>query len=186
MGRREQHVGEAVRRLREAQRLSVRTLAAKCGFSASFLSQVELKQVSPSLASLERIAAGLGVTLGQFFVTFGPPTASVIKALERPTLQSGWSRSQIETLGPRGIGSKFEVLMITMRPGGSSGARLHAGETELCTIVFSGEVQLQLGKTTQVLWAGDAITIPAGTPHRWENQAASVVQLLMVIARSVH
>ena len=54
----EQHVGEAIRRLREGQRLSVRTLASKSGFSASFISQVELGQASPSLASLDRIASG--------------------------------------------------------------------------------------------------------------------------------
>lgn len=180
---REQHVGEAVRRLRDGQRLSVRTLAAKCGFSASFISQVELKKVSPSLASLERIATNLGVTLGQFFVTAAPPTTAVIKASQRPTLQSAWSRSQIESLGHPGVGSTFEVLMITVRPGGRSSAELHARETELCVIVFSGRVRLQLGETSHMLQRGDAITIPAGTPHRWENTAAKAVQLLKVVAR---
>jgi transcriptional regulator with XRE-family HTH domain len=52
-------VGKAIRRLREAHHLSVRTLAASCGFSASFLSQVELGRASPSIASLERFALAL-------------------------------------------------------------------------------------------------------------------------------
>jgi XRE family transcriptional regulator, regulator of sulfur utilization len=35
-------------------------LASKCGFSPSFISQVELGQASPSIASLDRIALALG------------------------------------------------------------------------------------------------------------------------------
>lgn len=181
----EQHVGEAIRRLRDGQRISVRTLASKCGFSASFISQVELHQASPSLASLERIASGLGVTLGQFFLTAEPAAPALIRVSQRPMLQSEWSRAMIESLGPPTVGSKLESLFITLRPGGSSGARLHTRETELFAVVFAGEVLLQLEETAQVLRRGDAITIPPGTPHRWENKAAKAVQLLKVIPRLV-
>jgi len=179
----EQHMGEAIRRLREGQHLSVRTLASKSGFSASFISQVELGQASPSLASLERIASGLGVTLGQFFLSTEPATPALIRASQRPMLQSEWSRSQIESLSPPGVGSKLEALLITLRAGGSSSGRLHSRETELFAIVFSGEVQLQLGEATQMLRRGDAITIPPGTPHRWENKTTNPAQLLKVVAR---
>lgn len=181
----EQHVGAAIRRLRDSQRLSVRTLAHKCGFSASFISQVELNQASPSLASLERIASGLGVTLGQFFMTTESVEPAPIRASNRPMLQSEWSRAQIESLSHPGTGSKLEVLLITLRSGGSSGGRVHARETELFTIVLAGAVQLHLKETVQVLRRGDAITIPPGTPHRWENTGAKDVQLLKVIPRFV-
>ena len=185
-GQIEQSVGEAIRRLRKSLRLSVRTLAAKCGFSASFISQIELNQASPSLASLERIAAGLGVTLGRFFLSTEPAAPAVIRASERLILQSEWSHAQIESLGSPAVGGKLESLLITLRPGGSSGARLHARETELFTIVFAGEVRLHLKQTVQVLRRGDAITIPPGTAHRWENTTAKDVQLLKVIPRSAH
>lgn len=181
----EQHVGAAIRRLRDVQRLSVRTLASKCGFSPSFISQVELNQASPSLASLERIASGLGVTLGQFFVTAESEAPAPIKAANRPMLQSGWSRAQIESLSPPGVGIKLESLLITLHPEGSSGAQLHTRETELFAMVFAGEVRLHLTETVQVLRRGDAITIPPGTPHRWENTGAKDVQLLKVIPRFV-
>lgn len=182
----EQHVEGAIRRLRDGQRLSVRALASKCGFSASFISQVELNQASPSLASLERIASGLGVTLGQFFMTAEPAAPALIRASKRPILQSEWSRAQIESLGFPAVGSKLEALLITLRSGGSSGARLHTRETELFAIVFAGEVRLHLKETVQVLRRGDAITIPPGTPHRWENTTAKDVPLLKVIPRLAH
>lgn len=98
-------------------------------------------------------------------------------------LQSGWFRSRIESLGPSGIGNRLEPLLITIRPGGSSGGRAHFCETELFAIVFAGEVWLELGDTAQLLCRGDAITIPPGTAHRWENKSGRTVQLIKVISR---
>ena len=179
----EQSLGEAIRRLRDSQRLSVRTLARNCGFAASFISQVELNQASPSLSSLERIANGLGTTIGQLFVTAAPTAPAPIKASHRPMLQSEWSRAQIESLSHPSVSSKFEALLITLHPGGSSGGRLHMRETELFAIVFGGAVQLQMEDTTHVLHRGDATTLPAHTLHRWENTSAKPAQLLKTVPR---
>ena len=57
------HLGPKLRALRLEQNLSLRALAGRTGFSASFLSQVELGQVSPSLLSLDRLATALGLSL---------------------------------------------------------------------------------------------------------------------------
>src|SRR5581483_3550940 len=122
----EENLGEMVRLLREKSHLSVRTLANKAGFSPSFISQVENGQASPSIASLERIASALGVTLGEFFRTAELSLPSIVKASERRALQSQWSRARLEALAQAGIGSKLEPVMITIAPGGSSGKRPHA------------------------------------------------------------
>src|SRR5687767_9715656 len=42
-------LGKTLRRLRQATKTSVRTLATRVGFSASFISQVERGQASPSI-----------------------------------------------------------------------------------------------------------------------------------------
>jgi len=47
--------------------MSLRSLASRTDFSPSFISQVENGVVSPSIASMEKIAGALGVTLGEFF-----------------------------------------------------------------------------------------------------------------------
>jgi len=179
----EQSLGEAIRRLRDIKRLSVRALASKCGFSPSFISQVELNQASPSLASLERIAAAIGVTIGEFFLTAEQSGPRVVRSSRRPMLQSGWSRSQIESLGNTALGSRLEALLVTMRGGGISGSKLHANETELFALVLAGSVMLHLADANQVLRRGDAVVIPVGTPYRWENKGVKQVQLLLVRPR---
>jgi transcriptional regulator with XRE-family HTH domain len=55
-------IGEHIRRLRLEHGFSVRRFAAQTGFSASFISQLENGQVTPSLGSLQKIAETLKVT----------------------------------------------------------------------------------------------------------------------------
>ncbi len=179
----EQSVGEVLRRLRHRERVSVRTLASKCGCSPSFISQVELNQASPSLASLERIAAGIGVTLGDFFHAAEHSGPRLVRSSQRPMLQNGWSRSQIESLGNPGIASRLEPLLVTMRCEGTSSSRLQTSNSEQFAMVISGSVMLELADGTHVLRRGDAITIPAGTPHRWENKGTKDAQLLKITPR---
>jgi len=181
----EQLVGEAVRQMRKARHLSVRALAAKCGFSAGFISQIELSRVSPSIASLDRIASVLGVTLGEFFQATSSTGPFIVKKTARQVLKSKWSKARIESLGPWSGTRKLEALLVSLDPGGSSGSQLHTHETELLTFVFEGKVQLIFEESLQCLQRGDAVMIPAGTPHRWRNSSTKSTQLLKVTPRLI-
>jgi transcriptional regulator with XRE-family HTH domain len=177
----EQRLGELVRELRTRQGLSLRTLASRAGFSPSFVSQIERGQASPSIASLERLAHALGVTLGDFFRP--PATAIVTRTGERAELTSAWSHAQIEALGPTGPGHVFAPMMITLAPGGQSGGRPYSHGGDEFAIVFEGEVRLTLGEETYQLTRGDAATFPAEIPHRWENAGADPARIVVVSAR---
>ena len=181
----ELRVGKAVRRMRKARQWSVRALAVQCGVSAGFISQVELGRAFPSIASLERIATVLGVTLGEFFQSTSSDGPFIVKKTERQVLQSKWSKAQIESLGPWSGARKLEALLVTLDSGGTSGSQLHTHETELLVVVFEGKVQLVFEDSVQSLQRGDAVMIPAGTPHRWKNTNAKSTQLLKVSPRLV-
>ena len=177
------HVGERLRQLRTGRGLSVRTLAAKAGFSPSFISQVEHDQVSPSIASLERMAAVLGVTLGGFFTEPPPSPAVVVRATERQELTSAWSRATIEALGPAGGTRTLDPIMITLAPGGRSGMRQHAALGEQFVLVCDGVVTLILPEGIYALTQGDAVSIAADIPHQWQNTGSKPARVLIVSAR---
>lgn len=61
-------LGQRILLLRESQKLSLRTLANKVDLSASFLSQIERDETSPSIASLEKIALALGTDISGLFL----------------------------------------------------------------------------------------------------------------------
>jgi transcriptional regulator with XRE-family HTH domain len=57
--------GTRLKELRQAQGLSIRHLAARCGLSKSSIASYERGEVTPGLEASERIAAGLGIGLAQ-------------------------------------------------------------------------------------------------------------------------
>jgi transcriptional regulator with XRE-family HTH domain len=175
-------LGGSIRRLREAQRLSLRALANATGLSASFLSQVENGQASPSIASMERIATGLGVRLAEFFnQADAPPT--VVRADARLLLTSEWSKARIERLsagsGPAGV----DAVIVTIEPGGMSGKHAYAAPWEEFALVLVGPTVLTLDEAEQVLQTGDAVTVPTGVGRRWHNPYDAPVVILIASAR---
>lgn len=60
-------IGEKLREVRQAQKMSLRELAKKADISASMLSQIETGKVFPSVRSLYDIATALGVSVDHFF-----------------------------------------------------------------------------------------------------------------------
>ncbi|MBA3759304.1 MAG: helix-turn-helix transcriptional regulator [Gemmatimonadales bacterium] len=190
----EANLGETLRRLRGREQLSLRSLAEKTGFSASFLSQVENGQASPSIASMERIAAALGVTMGQVFdgVERANPLAAVVRTDARVTITSEWSKGRIESLGTFSAGGRLESVLVTLAPGGKSGTRPYSSEREEFALIVEGSVVLNLAEhgggegdpeQEYILQSGDAVTIRARVARRWQNLSRTPVKVVIVSAR---
>ena len=179
----EARVGDVLKRLREQHGLSLRTLAARVGFSASFLSQVETGQVSPSIASLGRIAGELGVTLGDLFEASHARAAVVVRAGARPGFTSSWSRARIESLTPSGERRPLEAIAVTLDPGGASGKHLEGHVADQFAYVLRGPVTLFLEDDRLTLAGGDAVLIPRKSPHRWQNDGTAPVEVLLASVR---
>jgi transcriptional regulator with XRE-family HTH domain len=174
-------VGELVRRLREQRGLSLRGLGAATGFSASFLSQLENGQVSPSISSMERIANALGVTLGEFFSSLGSAQGGVVvRSGERTEIQSQWSQATLQALSPMSRGRLLEPILITLEPGGRSGKHPTAHPREEFAFVLQGSVELTLGPDTYRLGEGDAATLLRGELRRWTNPGSQDARILIV------
>jgi len=173
-------IGPAVRRLREARGLTVRAVAERAGFSASFLSQVENAQASPSISSMERIASALDVTLGEFFQAASQenPT-TVVQANARHTIHSHWSKAQIESLAS-GEPNGLHPMLITLTPGGTSGKHPYPAPVEEFAFVLTGSVILATERGEEVLHEGDAAMIRASVMRKWHNVTSESAQILIV------
>jgi len=62
-------VGKRIRNLRESRGISQEVLAEKSGLHRTYIGGVERGLRNPSLKSLQRIAKGLGVGVGDLFQT---------------------------------------------------------------------------------------------------------------------
>src|SRR6478736_8881203 len=87
-----------VRALRAESSLSLEALATRCNVSRSMISLVERGETSPTAVVLEKIATGLGCTLGSLFDDASAPADPVSRGSERTPWkdpQSGYVRRNI-------------------------------------------------------------------------------------------
>ena len=63
----ELQLGPRIRSLRQARRLTLREVSQRAGVTESFLSQVERDVTSPSIATVQRIARALDLSIAQLF-----------------------------------------------------------------------------------------------------------------------
>lgn len=61
----QQGLGSAVKKLREAARLTQAEVAERGGLSASFIGRIETGEINPTWGNVRRLAEGLGVTLDE-------------------------------------------------------------------------------------------------------------------------
>lgn len=176
-------IGETLQRLRQARGLSLRTLASRAGFSASFLSQVENGLTSPSIASLEKLAGTLGLRLVDFFQQVEGEPDAVRRAPDRRPLTSEWSRSRVESLVPTGALRSLDGIEITVAAGGRSGKDPSPSPAEQLLYVLEGQLAITLEGRRFVLETGDAAAIPASGLYLWENPGRGEARILVASAR---
>ncbi|AHY47735.1 Helix-turn-helix domain [Rubrobacter radiotolerans] len=174
-------IGAKVRELRTEKGLSLRTLAARTGFSPSLISQIEAEAVSPSIASLGRIAQELGVTLGQFFSSIESSPRRIVRRAERPEHRSRWSRITVSSVSDPSAGRKLSVLEMVVEPGGRSGEQAF-GLQEVVLLLLSGRLEIDLDRHTTELGPGDSVYVAAGATLSWRNPGDERAVLILCAA----
>jgi transcriptional regulator with XRE-family HTH domain len=74
--------GRRVREIRLRQGLSLETLAEKSGLNDKFIQAVETARQSPTIDTIEKLARGLGVELGELF-TFEEESPAILETIAR-------------------------------------------------------------------------------------------------------
>ena len=69
-----------------------------------------------------------------------------------------------------GTTERSQTGLLTLEPGEATGDKpsTHA-ESDQVLVVFQGELTAEVGGETEVMDIGDAVTVPAKTPHRFIN-----------------
>lgn len=176
------NVGERLRAIRHLRRCTLKTVAERARLSESFLSQVERGRASASIASLQRIAAALGVSVADLFdPNGGRPRPRVLRREARPVLAFG-NLGRKYLLTPRPL-ENLEIFLGQLDPGGSTGNEPYThGDSEELFVVLSGTVHLQLGTEVHELQPGDSIDYRSSTPHRVSNPGDEIAEVIWVIS----
>jgi len=174
-------VGQRLRLLRDERNISMRSLARRSGLSANALSMIERGLTSPSVSTLNKLAAALEVPITAFFRQ-EPVREQIVfrRASERTRVP--FLRGLIEGLGGESFTGRVEAFLLTLESGGSSGPHgmLHTGhEVVFC---LRGSLEYEVDDQRFLLEPGDSLIFAAKLNHRWRNPGNSVVNAIIVIS----
>ena len=174
-------LGERLRAVRQLRRLTLREVATAAGVSESFVSQLERGRSSASVATLQRLAAAVGIEISDLFAAEPQAGPRVLRREERQQLEWG-HLGRKALLTPKPFHS-LEVVTAAFDPGGSTGDEPYThGDSEELLLVLAGRIHLQLGSELLDLSAGDSVNYRSSTAHRVSNPGAEPAEVLFVIS----
>ncbi|MDA8485478.1 XRE family transcriptional regulator [Pseudomonas resinovorans] len=170
-----EHVSENVRRLRRAAGLSQEALATAAGVSRRMLVGIEGGDVNVSLATLDRIAAALGVLFPDLVQQPDRPDRSRINAVAWVGAKPG---SQATLLASSATRHEVELWSWSLAPGERYKAEPDAeGWREMIYVIEGNLTVFHSGETHQVT-AGDFLVFGSDQPYIYANEGEQLVRFV--------
>ena len=175
------NVGMRLRQLRLERGLSIRSLAEQSGLNVNTLSLIENGKTSPSVSTLQQIAAALRTPITVFFDTQAMPQAIIYqKASERQP--SSFTHGTLTDLGTGFTSPALEPFIVTLEPDSqpSENPIVHTGfEFVFC---LEGQLCYEVNGDKFTLEPGDSLLFEAHLPHRWRNCGKIPSRSLLLLA----
>lgn len=175
-GRKAPDFGPKLRQLRKRQSMSLAEAADRAGFSAGFLSSVELSHAKPSVSTLSRLAGAYGTTVLELYELPKQPER-IVRPGKRQSIQTQ-SGVRMELLS---TGTKMlETMLMRVPPGaGSDGAYTHQGEDWI--YMLKGDLEIWLDEAEcYVLHENESFWFESNRGHRWYNPTKKEVLMIWV------
>lgn len=180
------NIGKRLRAARKVSGLVIDEVAGKTGLSRAYISQVETGKASPSLQTIDRLAAALGIQVSSLFTT-DDFNAQLTRAGDRLVVQYGAAdtapenRKRVHFLSAPN--RELELVILEIPVGVAAGPpnqQGHAGEEAF--YVLEGRVKAVIGGHSYIVEEGDSLHWSATIPHRTVNIGDTKAKL--VIART--
>jgi transcriptional regulator with XRE-family HTH domain len=168
--------------IRRERGWSLDQTAARTGVSKAMLGQIERGESAPTIATLWKIATGLGVPMTALLEADGE-SGDVLLLRDAADLrvrpsQEGMQRALIFPYEAR---FGFELYELTFAPGFESISEPHdIGVVEHITVQH-GEVELLVEEEWQPLRQGQSLRFPADRRHGYRNRTAEEAVVMDII-----
>jgi transcriptional regulator with XRE-family HTH domain len=173
-------LGANLREARSRRGWSIADLAAAAGLSKGFVSQVENDKTSPSLDTLERLAAALEMPIIELLRApdATPPAPYVLRRAFAPdSLLPNRRGPEVVALTPPG--GPLSVYIVELPAGAALGDSSHSHEGAESCLVLAGQAQADQAGVWTPLAVGDAVTWTPGQRHRLINPGPGPARLLI-------
>jgi len=177
-------IASRVRMLRTHAGLSLDGLADKSAVSRSMISLVERGESSPTAVVLEKIAAGLGVSLATLFDDTGAPADPVSRRADRAPWrdpESGYIRRNIS---PANFPSPIQIVEVVLPAGANVRYETSAREANIYQQIWvqEGSIEVTLGSVTYRLSEDDCLAMHLNQATAFRNRTRKPARYVVVIA----
>ena len=181
----EHHIGNVIRKQRNADYLTINEVAELAGISSGMLSRIERGDVSASLDTLEKLAIALGMPMSLFFKDYDVPEGSaqhVKKGKGMQVIRRGTKKGHSYQLlaYEQGPAKSFEPFLITMDDASEVFPRFQHLGTEFIYIL-KGKIEYRHGSDTYILQPGDSLMFLGKVPHGPEKLIEVPIEFLAII-----
>ncbi len=163
-------IGGKLAKARAERGWSLQQLAGRAGLSPAAVHKIEKGGITPTIATLMKLAAALGKTVSYFIEESDPlRPVTVVRADQRATLYTSKRGLSLANISGR-YGPFFVAgAEATLEPGADSGPdpMVHPGE-EL-VLVLEGEMTFVIDDEVYDLVEGDSIHFRTTCRHAWSN-----------------
>lgn len=178
-------IAARVRALRTERAMSLDALAKKCGVSRSMISLIERGESSPTAVVLDRLAAGLGVTLSALFDT--PPSLRtgderLARCAEQPEWRDPSSGYRRRNVSPPDPSQPMRIVEVSFPPRARVAFETGARDARVFQQVWvlAGAMDVTAGSARHRLTKGDCLAMTLDAPTVFFNPGARPARYVVV------
>lgn len=175
-------VSHNLKLFRRQNGFSLDELSRRSGVSKGMLVEIEKGTANPSIATLCRAAAALGVSIADFVGVASSVPVRIVPPEDASTLWRGPSGGSATLLVGTNGPDEIELWRWSMFPGEVFESTGHSpGTLELLNVEL-GELTFRLDDAEQVVHAGSSVLARTESPHAYLNRGEGELRFVMAVA----
>jgi transcriptional regulator with XRE-family HTH domain len=177
-------IGAKVARARAERGWSLAQLAQRSGLSTAAVHKIEKSGMTPTIASLMKVAAALGKSVAYFVDEPATPDVNVIRGDERARVYTSKQGLELRNLSGRYGGFAMAGADAVVEPRADSGPTPMNHPGEELVIVLEGRMEFDVDGVTHEVGEGDSIHFRAVRPHSWRNPTDEPARAIWLVVRA--
>ena len=177
-------IGAKVARARSERGWSLAQLAQRSGLSAAAVHKIEKSGMTPTIASLMKIAAALGKSVAHFVDEPETPDVMVVRNDERARVYTSKQGLDLRNLSGRYGPFLIHGADAAVEPLAESGPEPMSHPGEELVIVHEGRMVFTVDGEHYEVGAGDSIHFRTLLPHSWRNPSAHPARATWLVVRA--
>jgi transcriptional regulator with XRE-family HTH domain len=176
-------VAQRISSLRKAQDLTFDALALRARVSKGTLVQIEQERANPSISTLCRLAAALGVSVADLVAPASEAQSmvSLVSESETRRLWTGPHGGSAVLLAGTAGPDMLEMWQWELKPGERFDASRHGRGTRELIHVTSGRLFLEVEGKGTIVGSGTTAIALTDRPHAYSNPGKSSVRFFMTV-----